>query len=71
MKNMIRLLLIFCFPLIISCNESNRQQETNENEEDLRIQGKETGGMGTGPGPGVDVPLDTAGEITPDTLIVE
>lgn len=65
MKNLKTFLLVIFIPILFSCNEG-RQQE--DREEDLEIQGEETGGMGTGPGPGVDVPLDTTENITPDTI---
>jgi len=58
--------MVFC--TLFSCNDGGRQQDGNE--EGFTIQGEETGGMGTGPGPGVDVPLDTAEDIQPDTLII-
>lgn len=56
------------FSILYSCDGNNPQQENDD--EDLEI-GKETGGMGTGPGPGVDVPLDTAEKIEPDKVVVE
>lgn len=63
------LLFFASFSLLYSCDGNNTQQENNDG--DLEIQGEETGGMGTGPGPGVDVPLDTADNIEPDTVVID
>ncbi len=57
----------FFFLFFVSCSESNPKQEGSEGV--LKIQGEETDGMG--PGPGVDFPHDTAGNIIPDTIIID
>ncbi|CAN5268760.1 hypothetical protein BH23BAC1_BH23BAC1_37420 [soil metagenome] len=69
MKNLFCCILFTFSLLFISCDGDTQQRETEET--DLIIQGEETGGMGTGPGPGVDVPLDTTQNYEPDTVIVD
>jgi hypothetical protein len=68
MKNYLTVLIFFIM-LLFSCDGETGQRGSENG--DIRIQGEETGGMGTGPGPGVEVPLDTAQNIQPDTIIID
>jgi hypothetical protein len=67
MKNLLKALSIMIIPLMISCVEPQQREGA---EGSLEIQGEETGGMGTGSGPGVNAPLDSVTNILPDTIII-
>ncbi len=67
MKYLVKALYIMIITLIFSCIESQQREGA---EGSLEIQGEETGSMRTGPGPGVNAPLDSVTNILPDTIII-
>lgn len=68
MKKALFILSIFSMGFLFSCDGENKSQ-TSEDEE-YKIQGEETGGMGTGPGPGVDASIDST-EIGSDSITIQ
>lgn len=67
MKKALFILSIFSMGFLFSCDSENKRQASED--EEYKIQGEETGGMGTGPGPGVDASMDST-ELEPDSVTI-